>query len=309
MRHHLFRQRQPSRHQNNRPDNRVKTNNILSHQVHIRRPIFLIFAFILRANTQSGNVVHQSVKPNVNHVFFIKRHLNTPIKRGAGNAQILQALLHKVNHLVAAAFRLDKIRVGLNKLQPAVGIFAHFEEVAFLLRHLHRPATIRTNVPLRQLMLREKGFTGRAIPTGILGFINIPLVIKLLKNLLYLLEQTLYHLLMPLFRGADKIAVVNIQQLPKLLNTIHNAIHKSQRFLPSLGGPLLNFQAVLIGARQKIRVKAPLALVARHRVGSYCSISVADMQLIAGIINRRGDIKSRLFCHHSFPHYSLYITV
>ncbi len=235
-------------------------------------------------------------------MFFIKRHLNTPIKRGAGNAQILQALLHKVNHLVAAAFRLDKIWVGLNKLQPAVGIFAHFEEVAFLLRHLHRPATIRANVPLRQLMLREKGFTGRAIPTGILGFINIPLVINLL-------EQTLYHLLMPLFRGADKIAVVNIQKLPKLLNTIHNAIHKSQRFLPSLGGPLLNFQAVLVGTRQKVRVKAPLALVARHRVGSYCSISMADMQLIAGIINRRGDIKSRLFCHHSFPHYSLYITV
>ena len=91
MTEHLLRQRQIQRHQHNRPVDRVETQNILTDQMDIRRPVVLkLFAMIAVAVVaQTGDVVGQRVDPDIHDMLRIKINRYAPGKGSAGNAKIL----------------------------------------------------------------------------------------------------------------------------------------------------------------------------------------------------------------------------
>ena len=63
------------------------------------------------AKSGSGHVVHESVKPDIGHVTFIKWQRNTPLQplSRSGDAKVVNWFLQELQHLIAAKFRLYEI--------------------------------------------------------------------------------------------------------------------------------------------------------------------------------------------------------
>ena len=151
-------------------------------------------------------------------MLLIKGHGDTPVKGGAGDAQILQALLYEIDHFVATACGLNEVRMLFNKIKPPILIFAHLEEVAFLLHLLYRTMAVGAAVIFVQLALQPVGFAGHAVQALIILFIDVALLINLL-------QCVLNNLVMALLASAQKVVVRDMQTLPQQLEVSNNSVN------------------------------------------------------------------------------------
>ena len=172
----------------------------------------------------------------------------------------------------------------------AVSIFAHFEKIRLFLCRFDFPPTIRA-FPVYQLGFRPKRFAGRAIQPFISPFINIPLVIKLLKNLLYLLFVRFVC-------RTDKVIIGSIHQIPQLLyhacDVIHIFFWRNAAFLRFQ----FNFLPMLVRSGLEKNVITVFSLKSGNTVGQHNLIAVPDMRFAGCIGNCRGDI---IFPFTHFP--------
>ena len=97
--------------------------------------------------------------------------------------------------------------------------------------------------------------------------------------------------------GADKAVVADIQQLPQILDGGHDLVHILFGGDAGIGSLILDLLAVLIGAGQEHDVVALHPLEAGQRIAGHGGVAVADVQLIAGVIDGGGDIKCLVFAH------------
>ena len=98
--------------------------------------------------------------------------------------------------------------------------------------------------------------------------------------------------------GADEPVVGDVHQLPQVEHApgaLHDVVDKLLGGYAGLLGLVLDLLAVLVGAGEEHDLTAPQALVAGHGVGGHSAVGVADVQLIAGVVDGGGDIKSLLF--------------
>ena len=98
--------------------------------------------------------------------------------------------------------------------------------------------------------------------------------------------------------GADEAVVGDVHQLPQVHDApvaLHDAVHKLLGGDAGLLGLVLDLLAVLVGAGEEHDVIALQPLIAGHGVGGHGAVGVADVQLVAGIVDRGGDIKSLAF--------------
>ena len=220
MSEHLLRQRLAQRHQENRPVNRMETDNILSNQMQVCGPVLFILlgAVAVRIISDSGNIVCQRIQPYINYVFVIKIHWDSPFKGGSGYAQILQPRKQEVvHHFIFTGNRLNKFRMLVNMANQPVSIFAHFEEICLFLGRLYRTAAVRA-LSVYKLGFCPEGLAGRTVHSLIGSLVNISLIIQALKNFLYLL-------LMIIIRCPDKFVVGNIEQIAQSLNHTGNLVN------------------------------------------------------------------------------------
>ena len=201
----LFRQFFTHSHQHDRPDDSMETHNFLADQMHVSRPVFIEF-FRITAVTDTGKVVEQRVKPDIDNVFVVKRHRDAPVEGGAGDAQIFQPLFDEVDHLVAACHRLNEVGMSFDIFQQTVLIFGKLKEIAFFFHTLYRTAAVGA-FAVDQLTLQPVGFAGYTVPAFIILFINIALFKDFLQN-------TLHNLMMAFFAGTNKIVIGDIEALP-----------------------------------------------------------------------------------------------
>ena len=268
----------------------MEPDDLLAHQVQICGPIFSIQAVVVGIEAQLGNVVGQGVQPNVYHVLFVKGDGNAPLEAGAGYAKILQAGKQEVlQHLVGAAHRLDEFRMGLDVLNEPVRILGKPEEIAFLLNLFHRPAAIRA-AAVHQLALQPEAFAGGAIQALIAGFINIPLVVELLEDLLHRLNMVIVG-------GAHEAVVGDVHQLPQGLEGGHDIIHILLGGHALFLGLALDLLAMLVRAGEEIHVIPGHALIPGDGVRGHGAVGMADVQLIAGVVDGRGNIVGFLLSH------------
>ena len=125
----------------------------------------------------------------------------------------------------------------------------------------------------------------------ILALVDVPLLIHLLK---YLLDGG--HVVA--IGGADEPVVADVHQLPQIQHAplpLHDAVHILLGGDAGLLGLVLDLLAVLVGARQEHDLTAGETLIPGHSVGGHGAVGVADVQLVAGIVDRGGDIKSLAF--------------
>ncbi len=124
-----------------------------------------------------GNIVAQRIQPDINHMFGVEIYWDSPRKRSPGNAQILQPRQQEiVHHLIFAGHRLDKFRVGVDMRNQAVCIFAHLEEIGFLLGRLDLAAAVWA-FPVHKLGFCPERLAGGAVEALISALVNIALFI------------------------------------------------------------------------------------------------------------------------------------
>ena len=97
---HLLGKGQIQGHEEDGPVNGVETDNILSDQMEVCRPVFLelLCAIPVTVISDSGNIVGQGVQPHVHYMVRVKVHRNSPFKGGPGHAQILQSREEEIVH-------------------------------------------------------------------------------------------------------------------------------------------------------------------------------------------------------------------
>ena len=280
---YLFGERNIHCHQEDRPIDGVEAQNVLTDDVNVSRPIFfevlaLLFKALVGVKANGGNVVGQRVKPNVNHVLVVKVNGNTPLKGGTGNAKILQTCLEEVvYHFLFAKLGLNEIGVFLDVLHQTVGIFAHFEEVSFFfcLREL---ATAVGALAVSGLCVGKEGLAGSAVPTLVFALVNVALLVKFLKDLLY-------SRLVIIVGGADEIIVANVHFVPQLANFAGYTVNVSLGGNACILGEVFNFLTVLVGSGTKEYVLAAHTLIASNCVRHNSLIGVAKVGLARSVGN------------------------
>ena len=133
----------------------------------------------------------------------------------------------------------------------------------------------------------------------ILALVDVPLLVHLLEDLL----DGGY---MVVVGGADEPVVGDVHQLPQILDALgplHDAVHKLLGGDAGLLGLVLDLLAVLVGAGEEHDVIALEALVAGHGVGGHGAVGVADVELVAGVIDGGGNIKFLVLRHQRIPPY------
>ena len=92
MRKHPLRQGQIGSHQERRPVNRMKAQDILADHMKIGRPArligFSVTMFAICGPAGGGDIVGQRIKPDIHHMGIIIRYRHTPGEAGAAYRQI-----------------------------------------------------------------------------------------------------------------------------------------------------------------------------------------------------------------------------
>ena len=82
-------------------------------------------------------------------------------------------------------------------LKPLL-IFAHLEEIRFLVRALKRPSAVGAD-PVRRLSVRKERLAGNTVEPFVFALINIALIVELFKYLLKVQCNALYDILPKMF--------------------------------------------------------------------------------------------------------------
>ena len=137
----------------------------------------------------------------------IKIYRNTPAEGCSGYTQILQTRKQEVvHHLIFSGNRLDKFRMCIDIVDQTIRIFAHFEEICFLLSRLNLTTTVRA-FAVYQLRLCEERLTRCAVHSFIVSFVNISLIVQSFEDFLHLF-------LMIFIRCTDEVVIRSIHQIP-----------------------------------------------------------------------------------------------
>ena len=271
-------------HQEDGPVNGVETQNVFTDQMHIGGPQFLVqFGRIFRIVADTGDVVIQSVHPNVYNVTGVKVHGNAPAEGSTGYAQILQTGFQEVvYHFFLAGLGLNELRMLLDVLHQAILIFAHFEEVGFLFSLLNFAATVGA-LAVHQLALGEEGFTGYAVPTFVITFVNVALLIQLFEDLLY-------GLLVVGIGGSNELIVARVHQIPNVFDLAGYFVNVLLGSYAVFLSVQLDLLAVFVGTGHEEYIVALQTTIAGNGIGQNYLISIADMGLTGGVSNGRSQI-------------------
>ena len=298
MTEHLFGQRLPHRHEEDRPIDGVETDDVLADEVQIGPavilPIFLIQFAVIAVGVESDarDIVDERVQPDIDDVLLVEIHGNAPLERGTGHAQILQALFQEViHHLVLAGYGLNELGVFFDVLDETVGIFAHFEEIRLLAGGLDLSAAIGA-LAVDELALRPERFARRAIHALVRALIDVALFVKLAENFLYFPD-------MVLIRCADEIVIGRIHEIPYAADLRGHFVDVFLGGHARRRGLLFDLLSVFVRARLEIYVVPLRALEPRDGVGENDLIGIADVRLTRRVGNRRGDVIGTLFVHGS----------
>ena len=192
--------------------------------------------------------------------------------------------------------RLEIVRVH-QQIAHGLGIFRETEEIGLLLGGLDLAAAVGALAVL-QLALRPERLARRAVHAGVFALVDVAVLVHLLKNALDGLD-------MVFVRGADEAVIGDVHQLPQIEHaalTLDDLVDELLRCDAGLLGAVLDLLAVLVRAGQEHHVIAAQALVARHGIRGYGAVGVADVELIRGIIDRRGDVKLFFFFFAAIAH-------
>ena len=97
-------------------------------------PELLELGIVFLKISESGNIVCEGVKPDIDDMAFCFFDWDAPIEGCSGDAKIVEARFDEVvDHLRFAAFWGDECRILIIEFEKIVDIFAASEEIGWLL--------------------------------------------------------------------------------------------------------------------------------------------------------------------------------
>ena len=112
----LLRERFAQCHKDCGPDEGVESYDLLSHDMHVSRPVLLVVVICIVHESHCGDIVRESVDPDVNDVLLIECYRDTPCKARPGNAEILKSRIDEVvYHLVDSGLRIEEVLLLIEK--------------------------------------------------------------------------------------------------------------------------------------------------------------------------------------------------
>ena len=105
--------------------------------------------------------------------------------------------------------------------------------------------------------------------------------------------------------GADEAVVADIHQLPQVLDGGNDLIDVLLGSDACIGCLVLDLLAMLVGSGQEHDVIALHPLEAGQRVAGHGGVAVADVQLIAGVVNGSGNVECFVLTHGSVSSFLL----
>ena len=269
------------------PDHCVEAGDVLTDNMDIGRPEFLIEAVIVTAPTERSDIVGKGIEPDIDNMTVVDRDRNAPVKGGAGDAKIFESPFDEIDHFVTATFRHDEIRMVFDILQEFVLIVAHLEEVAFFREDLGLFAAVRAVIAVNELQVGEKCFAAGAVMTAVRRFVDIAFFIDDL-------EEFLNGFDMVIVGRADELVIVDHESIPEVLEAaraFNDLIHVLfWRHAGSFSGSL-DLHAMFVTAGEEKGVNAAHLFVTGCCVGEYCAVCIANVQLGTRVIDRCGDIE------------------
>ena len=282
-------------HEHCRPDDGVEADDLLADDVYVCRPVLVEIVILVVEQSERSAVVEERIDPDVYDVTRIKVHRHAPVEARAGDAEVFKARLDEVvDHLVDARGGLEKVGV-LKQVLHAVGVLGKLEEVGLFLGVLDLAAAVGA-LAVNELALGPEALAGLAVLALVGALVDVAVVVHLLEDLLDGLD-------MVVIRCADEAVVRNIHELPQIEDALFAADDVVDELLRGHArgfGLIFDLLAVLVGAGQEHDVIARQALVARHRVGRYGAVGVADVELVGGVVDGGRDIEF-LLVHWCFP--------
>jgi hypothetical protein len=215
-------------------------------------PILLELAVIGLEITQSGDVVGQSIEPDIDDVARCLFDGDTPIKGGAGNAEIVEAWLDEiVHHLGLATFRGDEFWILIVKSQQILHVFVTAEEIRRLAFFFARPSALGAKMLIaNHLSVGPIGFFVDAVPAFISRKIDIVVFGKCREDLLN-------GFIVARLGRADEVIVRDAKDFPKIEEFHGDVIDELLRSDPGGFGVVFDFLAMFVQTGQKIGIETP----------------------------------------------------
>ena len=287
----MLRQRFTHCHQEDGPVNGVETQDVLTNQMQIGRPVFLIiFAVVaVSVKAKTGDIVGQSVQPNVYNVSIVEVHGDAPLEGSSRNAKVLQALLQEVvHHFIFTGNGLNEFGMLFDMFYQTIRILAHLEEVSFFLGRFYISTAVGA-LAVHQLTLRPKRFAGSTIHPYVFTLIDVALFVEFLKNLRYL--SAMFGV-----GRTHKLIVRSAHHVPNVFDGTSHVIDKRLGRYAGCRRFFFNFLAVFVRTRLEEYVIALLALKTSNRISQNRFIGIPDMGFPGSVCNCGGDIIF-LVCH------------
>src|SRR5205085_2852699 len=162
------------------------------------------------------------------------------------------------------------------------------EEVR-LLDLLRDGLVLRAAALLVEVLLLLEAFAALAVETLVVLLEQHRLAGLRAARIVEAADQLLHRQLVALVGGADELVVRDTDGLPRALEVAGVLVHERARILAGGGGGLRDLLAVLVGAGEKERRVAALAVEARERVGEDLLVRVTEVRPSVDVIDRGRD--------------------
>ena len=268
-----------------RPDDRVEAGDVLADNVQLRRPVR---SPRLPRKTGRREIVRQCIEPDVGCLPVARAEKpgkrNSPREPRAAGRDVLESAVDQGQHLVAPAFRLEKLRaLGEQRLQES-RVLAETKEPVALFDPFQRARWMQHALAVDDLCVLLEGFAPDAVPSFV-GFL-VEVVRVAVDDAL---DQRLHPGAMHRVRRADELVVRDIQPPPHCAKGLGKRVDERLWLDALLRGGLLDLLPVLIHADEEMDAVTAQPAISRDGIGTDLFVRVTDVRIAVRIVDGRGD--------------------
>ena len=279
--------RQVKGHEDGGPDHRMEPEDLLADDVVVGGPVLASLGkgvAVGFAEPQGGDVVHQRVDPDVDHVLGIVGHRHAPREVRAADGDVLKPLAQSAEHFVAPRLGADEVRLlGKKLLEPLLE--GTETEVVIALFGANQWLVVHGGLVLEflGLGLGDVLLLAFVVPALELAQVHDAGVDKPLDEILHLPSMTRLG-------RSDEIVVGGTQQRENSLELRGVVVGKLLRGDALSAGDLLDPHPMLVGAGEEKDVTAGKSHEPRIHVANSGRVRVPDMRLVVDVVNGGGDV-------------------
>ena len=277
-------------HQEGRPVDRVKAQDVLAHHVQVGGPVGLPrLAFSVR-ESGGADVVGERIEPHVHGVVGSVRHGNAPFQARARNGEVVQPTGNEADDLVAAALGCDRLGILLVEFEQRLLPVRKAEEIARLFHPFDRRAVRHRHLAaigaVPDLRFGAERLLPHRVPARILAEVDVAIGLNSAPQLLARTGVTI-------LRGADEVVVAVAHDLAEGAKPLRDLVDEVLRLHAGGNGGFLDLLTMLVSSGEEHHVAAVESHEAGQHVAGERRIGMPDVGRIVHIVDRCAQVVGR----------------